>query len=362
MTTDKAPDAFRTIGEVAEWLGTPAHVLRFWESRFPQISPVKRAGGRRYYRPEDVQLLGGIKTLLHDQNLPIKSVLDQLENDGVASVCAMAPPVSWPEPTTEKPDAITDTAPRFSLMGAAGTNGFSSGDEDELPEPAVENEAEPVSEPEAEPQPSFDLSAPESETAADQDMFGEDELAGSGFRSLRHAETSDIAPNDPAPLDDEISEDLDDTADSFDDTDTSETGSETGNSGEIQGFFFNDAEQDVLPEVIEASRDATEDTELFSDVFAPEENATDEEAAADAAFAQSIERLPADDSPPTAEPQPDKMPQTFPVDPVDPDLKRVLPSQLAELRCFTAAEIKRALGSETCQDLAQRLADLKHRF
>ncbi len=51
---DKSPDAFRTISEVAEFLGTPAHVLRFWESRFPQIKPVKRAGGRRYYRPTDV--------------------------------------------------------------------------------------------------------------------------------------------------------------------------------------------------------------------------------------------------------------------------------------------------------------------
>ena len=57
---DKSPDAFRTISEVSEFLETPAHVLRFWESRFPQIRPVKRAGGRRYYRPADVALLTGI--------------------------------------------------------------------------------------------------------------------------------------------------------------------------------------------------------------------------------------------------------------------------------------------------------------
>ena len=71
---DKSPDAFRTISEVAESLDTPAHVLRFWESRFPQIKPVKRAGGRRYYRPSDVALLTGIKRLLHDEGLTIRGV------------------------------------------------------------------------------------------------------------------------------------------------------------------------------------------------------------------------------------------------------------------------------------------------
>ena len=61
---DKAPDAFRTISEVAEDLDVPQHVLRFWESRFSQIRPMKRAGGRRYYRADDVDLLRGIRQLL----------------------------------------------------------------------------------------------------------------------------------------------------------------------------------------------------------------------------------------------------------------------------------------------------------
>ncbi len=56
----KSPDAFRTISEVADWLGIQAHVLRFWESKFTQVKPIKRAGGRRYYRPADMLLLGGI--------------------------------------------------------------------------------------------------------------------------------------------------------------------------------------------------------------------------------------------------------------------------------------------------------------
>jgi DNA-binding transcriptional MerR regulator len=86
---DKSPDAFRTISEVAEVLETPAHVLRFWESRFPQIRPVKRAGGRRYYRPSDVALLTGIKRLLHDEGLTIRGVQKILRDHGVRHVAGL---------------------------------------------------------------------------------------------------------------------------------------------------------------------------------------------------------------------------------------------------------------------------------
>ena len=86
----KAPDAFRTISEVAESLDTPAHVLRFWESKFTQVKPVKRAGGRRYYRPDDVALLGGIKVLLHDQGLTIKGAQKVLRDSGLKAVMDMA--------------------------------------------------------------------------------------------------------------------------------------------------------------------------------------------------------------------------------------------------------------------------------
>ena len=87
---DKSPDAFRTISEVAEFLETPAHVLRFWESRFPQIRPVKRAGGRRYYRPADVALLTGIKRLLHDEGLTIRGVQKILREHGVRHVAGLS--------------------------------------------------------------------------------------------------------------------------------------------------------------------------------------------------------------------------------------------------------------------------------
>lgn len=86
----KSKDAFRTIREVSEWLDTPAHVLRFWESKFTQVKPVKRAGGRRYYRPADMLLLGGIKKLLHDDGMTIRGVQKMLREQGVKHVAALS--------------------------------------------------------------------------------------------------------------------------------------------------------------------------------------------------------------------------------------------------------------------------------
>ncbi|THH38778.1 MerR family transcriptional regulator [Aliishimia ponticola] len=90
MTESKSPDAFRTISEVAEWLGVQPHVLRFWESKFSQVKPVKRAGGRRYYRPADMLLLGGIKKLLHEDGLTIKGAQKILREEGMAHVSRLS--------------------------------------------------------------------------------------------------------------------------------------------------------------------------------------------------------------------------------------------------------------------------------
>lgn len=79
---DKSPDAFRTISEVAEDLDLPQHVLRFWETRFPQIKPLKRGGRRRYYRPDDIDLLRGIRHLLYGQGYTIKGVQRILKQEG----------------------------------------------------------------------------------------------------------------------------------------------------------------------------------------------------------------------------------------------------------------------------------------
>lgn len=87
---DKSPDAFRTISEVAEDLDLPQHVLRFWETRFSQIRPMKRTGGRRYYRPDDVELVRAIKSLLYGQGYTIKGVQKLFKENGVRAVVAAA--------------------------------------------------------------------------------------------------------------------------------------------------------------------------------------------------------------------------------------------------------------------------------
>jgi DNA-binding transcriptional MerR regulator len=87
---DKAPDAFRTISEVANDLDIPQHVLRFWETRFSQIKPMKRSGGRRYYRPDDVDLLRGIRRLLYGEGYTIRGVQRILKEHGIASVQRLA--------------------------------------------------------------------------------------------------------------------------------------------------------------------------------------------------------------------------------------------------------------------------------
>lgn len=84
--SEKSPDAFRTISEVADDLDVPQHVLRFWETRFGQIRPLKRGGGRRYYRPDDVDLLRGIKHLLYGEGYTIKGVQRILKSQGLKFV------------------------------------------------------------------------------------------------------------------------------------------------------------------------------------------------------------------------------------------------------------------------------------
>ena len=108
----KSAHAFRTIGEVSEALDTPAHVLRFWESKFAQVRPVKRAGGRRYYRPEDLALLCGIKALLHEQGMTIKGVQKLLREKGARHVADHGLPASEPLPPRPRiasgADAVED--------------------------------------------------------------------------------------------------------------------------------------------------------------------------------------------------------------------------------------------------------------
>jgi resuscitation-promoting factor RpfA len=108
---EKSPDAFRTISEVADWLGVPTHVLRFWESRFPQVKPVKRAGGRRYYRPADMSLLGGIKRLLHDDGMTIRGVQKMLREEGVRHVSSFSQPLDAMAPMQDVTPAAEEIPP-----------------------------------------------------------------------------------------------------------------------------------------------------------------------------------------------------------------------------------------------------------
>ncbi len=86
----KGPDAFRTISEAADELNVPQHVLRFWETKFSFIRPMKRAGGRRFYRPQDIAVLRGVKTLLHDDGYTIKGVQRLHREDGMQRLLAAA--------------------------------------------------------------------------------------------------------------------------------------------------------------------------------------------------------------------------------------------------------------------------------
>ncbi|WP_203292363.1 MerR family transcriptional regulator [Maricaulis parjimensis] len=102
----KSPEAFRTISEAADEIGVPAHVLRFWESKFPQISPLKRAGGRRFYRPQDLQLLRGVKRLLYEDGFTIKGARKFIKDNGVASVLELGDGAPSPVAAQAEPQAV----------------------------------------------------------------------------------------------------------------------------------------------------------------------------------------------------------------------------------------------------------------
>jgi len=105
---DKAPDAFRTISEVAEEINVPQHVLRFWESRFAQIRPLKRGGGRRYYRPDDVDLLRGVRYLLYGEGYTIRGVQRILREQGLTFVQNVWRAGAEPPPPELEEDRVGD--------------------------------------------------------------------------------------------------------------------------------------------------------------------------------------------------------------------------------------------------------------
>jgi len=111
----KNPDAFRTISEAADEIGVPQHVLRFWETKFSFVRPMKRAGGRRFYRPQDIQVLRGVRVLLHDEGYTIKGVQRLHKEQGVRRLVAAStgeggPPLAAnsDEPETGEVEALAE--------------------------------------------------------------------------------------------------------------------------------------------------------------------------------------------------------------------------------------------------------------
>jgi DNA-binding transcriptional MerR regulator len=109
---EKSPEAYRTIREVADSLDLPQHVLRFWETRFPQIRPLKRAGGRRYYRPDDIERLRIIKRLLYEEGYTIKGVQKLFKEQGVQALSAVALSPVAPSPVASSVEVASGAAPR----------------------------------------------------------------------------------------------------------------------------------------------------------------------------------------------------------------------------------------------------------
>lgn len=113
----KGPDAFRTISEAADEVGVAPHVLRFWETRFSVIRPMKRAGGRRFYRPQDVALLKSLRVLLHDRGLSIREVQQLARVEGVRALVSRAE--SGPAPVSERVPAASVIVPEPAQLAAA---------------------------------------------------------------------------------------------------------------------------------------------------------------------------------------------------------------------------------------------------
>jgi len=213
----KSPDAFRTISEVAEWLGVPTHVLRFWESRFSQVKPVKRAGGRRYYRPSDMMLLGGIRKLLHEDGMTIRGVQKLLREEGVKHIAALSPALDQP--------AMVDVTPSNVVPLSRQDETAPIEDAELLPDPAPEHpphteaEAEdhstpafpfddepmaPVAPPATQPDaPTTDITADIAASTANtpDDGTGDDDDVLDSPEALDFlAHDADIAPPDESPL------------------------------------------------------------------------------------------------------------------------------------------------------------------
>ncbi|MFA8384067.1 MAG: MerR family transcriptional regulator [Pelagibaca sp.] len=186
----KSADAFRTISEVAEWLDTPAHVLRFWESKFTQVKPVKRAGGRRYYRPADMQLLGGIKKLLHDDGMTIKGAQKVLREQGIKHVSSLCELSLSEEEDAEL--ALLEDVPASEPVDTVVP--FAK------PEPAEDPDEEPIAADLLTPEPHM-IEAPDLESTPEAAELEADPVP---VVEETEVETASSAPEEPADVAEDI--------------------------------------------------------------------------------------------------------------------------------------------------------------
>ncbi len=136
---------------MADWLDVPTHVLRFWESRFSQIKPVKRAGGRRYYRPSDMRVIGGVKVLLHDQGMTIRGVQKLFREEGIKHVSGYAPELFGEEDADEAASVLNEEALQLAARPAPAARSTREAAPD--PEVASEPESDTPDEAAADPGP-----------------------------------------------------------------------------------------------------------------------------------------------------------------------------------------------------------------
>lgn len=155
MSQIKTTRAFRTISEAGDELGLQPHVLRFWESKFSHIKPIKRGGGRRFYRPEDIEFIRGIKKLLHDEKHPIKDVQKLIQKKGAARVVELGR--SLEKAALEKSVAETDLLPKRIIPAEPAV----AAPRAKASRPSITKPAsEPVPQPQAPPPPEPALQAP----------------------------------------------------------------------------------------------------------------------------------------------------------------------------------------------------------
>jgi len=235
---EKSPDAFRTISEVADDLDLPQHVLRFWETRFSQIKPLKRGGGRRYYRPDDVHLLRGIKHLLYGEGYTIKGVQRILREQGLRHVMGLwRDEVSEPEipreaargheayaPKSDRPRGLEpveagDSGPGIYAKGASVTarrpNFEPIVGEDEANEDEDEEETEDVEDAESEgaeasDEDDDDEDESEDDEAEDDEDSGEEDAESSSEDGDEDDDDDDDEDKEDEEKDDDLDKDEED--------------------------------------------------------------------------------------------------------------------------------------------------------